>query len=178
MRQQAEAALGHDPGFVSVDARAEELPFDDMVLDLITCSQSFHWFDNEQARAEFSRVLHGGGHLCCAWNELDEAGGGATHHVISALRSANTQSPRARGPEQMKQVFAAGTMIHKVFIHEQELDLARVISLLRSRSYWPSAESEEGSRLESEVLNSLQSYARKGTVKLQYRCSAYAGQMD
>lgn len=178
MRLQAEAALGSDPGFISVDAKAEELPFDDMVLDLITCSQSFHWFDFDRTKAEFARVLHGAGWVCCMWNELDESAGGATHHVITALRTASAESPRARESEQMKQFFAPGTMIHKVFVHEQELDLARVISLLRSRSYWPAPDSELGSKLESDILNSLQTFARKGTVKLQYRCSAFAGQMD
>ncbi len=47
---------------------AEHLPFADNSTDLILCAQSFHWFDEKPALAEFNRVLSPGGRLALLWN--------------------------------------------------------------------------------------------------------------
>lgn len=36
---------------------AEEIPFEDHSIDLITCAQSFHWFDFNKFYKEVSRTL-------------------------------------------------------------------------------------------------------------------------
>jgi SAM-dependent methyltransferase len=46
-----------------VEARAEELPFDDMSYGIITVGLAFHWFDRQQFMLEAQRVLQPGGWL-------------------------------------------------------------------------------------------------------------------
>jgi SAM-dependent methyltransferase len=59
------------PGVRTSVARAEALPLPDASVDVVVCAEAFHWFDQEAALAEFSRVLRPGGQLALAWNTRD-----------------------------------------------------------------------------------------------------------
>jgi SAM-dependent methyltransferase len=50
------------------DGTAEDLPFPDASVDVVTVAQAFHWFDAPVALAEMRRVLRPGGHLFLVWN--------------------------------------------------------------------------------------------------------------
>lgn len=52
-------------------AEATNLP--DASVDLVTCFQSFHWFDPMQSIKEFHRILKPSGRLVLVWNHLDRA---------------------------------------------------------------------------------------------------------
>lgn len=70
MRAEFRAQL---PSTLLLEGTAENLPFDDGSIDLITVAQAFHWFDHDRALFEFNRVLVSGGGLCLIWNERDES---------------------------------------------------------------------------------------------------------
>jgi ubiquinone/menaquinone biosynthesis C-methylase UbiE len=59
-------AEGGGPEYQSGSAQATGLP--DSSVDLISCAQSFHWFDVDKAQTEFSRVLKPSGRACAFWN--------------------------------------------------------------------------------------------------------------
>lgn len=46
-----------------VEARAEQMPFDDGIFGLMTVALAFHWFDQQQFMVEARRVLRPGGWL-------------------------------------------------------------------------------------------------------------------
>lgn len=52
-------------------ATAEAIPVRSRSVDVVTCGQSFHWFDAERALPEIARVLRPGGVLALAWNTYD-----------------------------------------------------------------------------------------------------------
>jgi SAM-dependent methyltransferase len=56
-----------------LDGTAEALPLPDGSADAVIAAQAFHWFQGEEALAEFHRVLRPGGRLGLIWNRRDES---------------------------------------------------------------------------------------------------------
>lgn len=67
MLDAARAAAPRGSKVEFVVGRAEALPFDDGVFDLVTCAQAFHWLDQSATLAECARVLRAGGALALWW---------------------------------------------------------------------------------------------------------------
>jgi ubiquinone/menaquinone biosynthesis C-methylase UbiE len=61
------------PSAESHAGSAEQLPLPDASVDGVFVAQAFHWFANDEAVAEFARVLRPGGVLAVVWNEGDDA---------------------------------------------------------------------------------------------------------
>ena len=68
MREAAEGFFADNQRFHSVAAPAETTTLPDHRVDMIFSAQAFHWFDREQARAEFSRILQPPGWVVLVWN--------------------------------------------------------------------------------------------------------------
>ena len=64
----ARAAAASPPGFAWLTCRAEQLPFADGSLDLMTVGQAAHWFDRPTFYPECARVLRPGGTLAVLYN--------------------------------------------------------------------------------------------------------------
>jgi SAM-dependent methyltransferase len=60
-----------DPLVEFYDGTAEKTNLADASVDLITCFQSFHWFDRKATIAEFRRILKTSGRLALVWNMYD-----------------------------------------------------------------------------------------------------------
>ncbi|NEU98804.1 class I SAM-dependent methyltransferase [Bradyrhizobium uaiense] len=55
-----------------INTRADAIDLETGSVDLITCAQAFHWFDNEASVAEIVRLLRPGGTLALVWNNRDD----------------------------------------------------------------------------------------------------------
>jgi SAM-dependent methyltransferase len=71
MRAAAERMLSGNPGFRSVDGRAEATTLPGASVDLVAAGQSFHWFDAAASREEFRRILRPEGSVLLVWNDRD-----------------------------------------------------------------------------------------------------------
>ncbi len=69
MREAGEKLLGKYSDFTSVNGTAERTTLVDSSVDFVTAGQAFHWFDREQARKEFARILNPNGWTALIWNE-------------------------------------------------------------------------------------------------------------
>ncbi|QOZ30700.1 class I SAM-dependent methyltransferase [Bradyrhizobium sp. CCBAU 53421] len=66
------AKLANEAGIEVINTRADATGLETGSVDLVTCAQAFHWFDNEPSVAEIARLLHPGGTLALAWNNRDD----------------------------------------------------------------------------------------------------------
>ena len=179
MRAAAEADLGEAVGFVSLDGSAEDLPFDDATLDMIACGQSFHWFDPDKAREEFSRTLHGLGIVLLAWNSLDEAAGGVSEAVQSILREAEDGKVHdlIKGERELRTWYGSSDYHCQILKHTHTLLEEQIIPYARSRSYWPDPESDLGRRMEAKLLKAVSPYLNNGQITLKVSCEVHLGQL-
>ncbi len=74
MRAAAEYLLQRYRHFTSISATAEATTLADHSVDVVTAGQAFHWFDREQARREFLRILVPNGYVVLVWNIQRTAG--------------------------------------------------------------------------------------------------------
>jgi SAM-dependent methyltransferase len=84
------------PAASAVLADANELPFRDGSLDLVTFAQSWHWVDLGRAPQEVLRVLRPGGALAIWWNTADEDGEQWLHEHRARLRVVGQEGVGAR----------------------------------------------------------------------------------
>jgi SAM-dependent methyltransferase len=70
-------------GLEGVEGSAESIPVADEEADGVVAGSSLHWFELEQALAEFRRVLRPGGRLGFGWNHRD-----VRHPAIAAMSEA------------------------------------------------------------------------------------------
>ena len=91
-----------------VDGTAEELPFDDGSVDVVTVAQAFHWFDYDRALPELHRVLRPEGFLVLVWNsrDLDDPLQRGVEELLATLR-AEIARPAARPLARAVAVVAA-----------------------------------------------------------------------
>ena len=68
MQQAAVKQHGGSPDFIPVNGTAEATTLADASIDLIVCAQAFHWFNNENTRIEFNRILKPDGQAALIWN--------------------------------------------------------------------------------------------------------------
>ena len=69
MREAAEELLSSCENFKSIDAAAENTTLTPQSVDLITVGQAFHWFNAEQAKNEFQRILRSPSWVVLVWNQ-------------------------------------------------------------------------------------------------------------
>jgi SAM-dependent methyltransferase len=120
------------PGAFAILGNAEIIPLPDAHADVVTCAQSFHWFDHPVALPEIARVLRPGGRLALVWNTRDE-------REPWVERLSRLIGSEWVGADDTHRVIDPSGLFEPVetarFTFEQVLDRERLLDLVLSRSY-------------------------------------------
>ena len=143
------------PGASAFLGNAEVIPLPDASADVVTCAQSFHWFNHPVALPEIARVLRPGGRLALVWNTRDD-GEPWVARLSEIIGNERVGENDAARPIDESGLF--GPVESAVFHFEQHLDRELLLQLVLSRSYCaklPRAEREPTLSLVGRVYDEL-----------------------
>jgi ubiquinone/menaquinone biosynthesis C-methylase UbiE len=178
MRLIAEANLAEYRNFRSISGSAESTTLENGSVDFITAAQSFHWFNQEQTRGEFRRILRNGGWVVLIWNTRKTS----TPFLRSydELVSWVSDNRRVRHEDVSDQALRSvlGKDYRTIKLdNSQKSDYAGLVGRLLSASYAPL----RGEPLFHEMITKLSEVFNRhqvdGVVTFEYLTEVYAGQL-
>jgi SAM-dependent methyltransferase len=137
-------------GIRTVEGTAEAIPLPDASADAVVAAQAFHWFDNDDARAEIARVLRPGGVFGPIWNIRDESVEWvATLSTIIPAGAGASASVHARPGRDFGPLFSPPQRAE--FRHAVRHTTDSLVRLVQSRSIYLVADDVERRRTENRV---------------------------
>jgi SAM-dependent methyltransferase len=162
MRAEFAAAL---PDVPVLTGSAEGIPLPDGSADVVTCAQSFHWFDHARALPEIARVLRPGGRLALVWNSRDD--GDAWMTRLSAIIGNETVQDDDVLPA-LGESGLFGPVEQSRFPFEQPLERDGLLDLVLSRSYCAKLPLPDREPILEAVASLYDETAGPGGVRLSY----------
>ena len=159
------------------DGDAENTKLEGNSVDLITCFQSFHWFNPEPTLIEFARILKPGGKIALIWNDRDIDGDDEfTQQHDRIITKASNNSPihsRLDGKSDLYINSLFSVVEHYLFPYQQAFTTDSLIGLAMSASYMPK-NGKESQQLVKNLTDLHQKYCDRGSlVYLHYHTSVY-----
>ncbi len=184
MREAAERRLGSYPRFESV-AAAEATTLSTASVDLVASGNSFHWFDAEAARAEFSRVLEPGGHVAVVLNAPAKTGTPFLEaHAWLLSEHATDGGGRIGAYESIEDLYGGrGRVLRRRRVREARFDSTRRLDFeeLKGLMFSYSTMPAEGGTGSEALLRDLETVFRAnesgGRVVVEYVARVYCGRL-
>jgi len=157
------------------DGTAEQTHLSASSVDLVTCFQSFHWFEPEATLGEFHRILKRSGRLALVWNERDPVDEltGAYGRLVHLISNQNMTEKRLGSVASLFSSSHFSKVHHHTFAYQHALDLDGLVGRAQSTSYLP----REGAAHQQLISGLQELHARfcnaEGLVCLAYRASVY-----
>lgn len=176
MREEAERLSGSRAGFKSVDGTSSHTGLADASVDLITVAQAFHWFNQEEARLEFRRILKPEGVIALVWNKRKGDSGflQAYEDIVSSNIPEYQEVKHHNVTEDVISRFFASPVQKKVFSYRQDFNLEGVLGRLQSSSYCPLPETEAFGRIREQLASAFAEYSQDEKVSFAYDTELYS----
>jgi SAM-dependent methyltransferase len=181
MREAGERLLAGFPAFSSVAGTAEATTLAEGSIDFVTAAQAAHWFDREQARREFVRILKPKGWLVLLWNERLTDSTEFLRNYEQLLLKYGTDYKDIRHEHTtaaVNEFFDPGSFQERVFEMRQEFDYAGVEGRLLSSSYAPGPEHPQHAPMLCELRRIFDACAAAGRTAFEYKTRMYFGRLS
>lgn len=174
MREAAELTYATHSNFISINGTAEKTNLKELSVDIIFSAQAFHWFNSNETKKEFKRILKPGGHIVLVWNVRKESDGFQKEYesILKSIPEYNDVTHRNITDKEIFEFFSPSSMQKIVLPNYQALDLNGIKGRLKSSSYCP----KEGVQYE-EIMEKLEllfyKFEKKGFIKFEYDTKIY-----
>ena len=178
MREAAERLLAGFPRFTSLNGKAEATSLADASVDFVTAAQAAHWFDREQARREFSRILKPSGWLVLLWNERETDSTPFLREYEQLLLTYGTdyqEIRHERTTDAVNEFYDPAPYQERVFAMRQEFDYEGMEGRLLSSSYAPGPGHPKHEPMLRELRRIFDEHAESGRVAFDYKTRVYFG---
>jgi SAM-dependent methyltransferase len=176
MRKAGEEYLAGFEKFVSVNGTAEATSLSDGSVDLVIAAQAFHWFDPDETRKEFCRILKPGGHAVLIWNErqLDSTPFLIEYEALLEEYATDYKKVRHENVDQSRIAdFLGGGFGSAVFANEQVFDFEGLKGRVLSSSYMPDHNSDRYGPMIEELSALFAKHERSGKITILYDTRVY-----
>lgn len=179
MRAAAEALLNAYPQFYSVTGRAEATTLADRSIDMITAGQAFHWFQVDQARQEFRRILKPDGWVVLVWNDRKPDASPFMQAYEQLLRdyAGEYEQVTCRNVDEVVLADFFGSYTRRDFPNYQEFDRDSLAGRLLSSSYAPLPGHPHHEPMLAELRRIFEVYQSGGRVRFDYKTQVYYGRL-
>jgi SAM-dependent methyltransferase len=177
MRAIAEEELGGQPGFRSVAGTAEATTLTDQSVDLVTVGTALHWFQREQTRREFQRILRPPGWVALFWNTRRRGTPLNEGYEDLLLRYGLDYQPEWNRAATAAEPFLGAGAQRFELANQQIFDWPAFLGRALSASYVPM----QGHKNHAPFVDRLEAlFARVqngGVVEMDYVTEVYLGQL-
>ncbi|MCM3782772.1 methyltransferase domain-containing protein [Neobacillus mesonae] len=181
MREAAEARLSGNPKFRVQSSPAEETDLQDNSIDYIVCAQSFHWFDQIAAKAEFHRILKPGGKVVLVWNSRLTEGTPFLVKYDELLHRYGTDYNEVKHTnitaDMLRSFFKNEQLNEAEFPNRQIFDFEGLRGRLNSSSYSPSPEHPNYEPMMNALRDIFDLYQQDGQVFFEYNTQIFWGEV-
>ncbi|HVO79669.1 MAG TPA: class I SAM-dependent methyltransferase [Terriglobales bacterium] len=181
MRRAGEELLASYPRFISIAGTAEATTLPDRCVDLVTAAQAAHWFNREEARREFMRILKPGGWTVLLWNERRTDSTAFLRDYEDLLLTCGTDYQEVRHERTTAVIgsfFAPSPYHERVFDMRQEFDYSALAGRLLSSSYTPQPGHPNHEPMLRELRRIFDAHQVLGRVSFEYNTRVYYGRLS
>ncbi|MBZ4191755.1 class I SAM-dependent methyltransferase [Niabella beijingensis] len=176
MRLKSEELLRDYPGFKAMDGTAEATTLPDQSVGLIVAGQAFHWFNREQCRTEFERILKPGGVVALICNE---------RLTSTPFEKAYEQLIIDHGNQYLKvdhrnidvaaieRFFAPGRVTLQIFDNRQVFSYEGLEGRLRSSSYMPAKGGPGYNEMVADLKKLFHQFQTGDRITIRYSTRVY-----
>ncbi|MEZ4703655.1 MAG: class I SAM-dependent methyltransferase [Bdellovibrionota bacterium] len=180
MRNAGEVYLSGQEQFVSIDGTSESTTLGDHCVHGIVVAQAFHWFDVDQSRKEFQRILKPNRHVILMWNNRSETDTSFLKAYEQMLLDFGTDYTQVKHqncaqPDVFRHFFGHDDYLTCSVPHTQHLDFVSLKGRLDSSSYVP----QKGQNRYDEMINTLRNlfdkHQENQKISMIYHTQLYVG---
>ncbi len=177
MREAAEKQLKAYAKFYSVNASAEETTLEDHRIDLVVVAQAFHWFDQEKAKKEFSRILQPTGFVGLLWNLRDTDASSFMKAYDDLFVEFGTDYKEVNAErvddESIKKFFAPTPVQIHIMPNKQVMKWDAFKGRLLSASYVPKEDDKNFLPMLERAEEIFSRYQKDGVIEFIYQTKLY-----
>ncbi len=176
MREASEKILKKYPKFLSLEGSAESTGLEENSIDLIIAGQAFHWFNVEETKREFKRVLKPYGNVVLIWNNRGKGGSDFNSNYENFMLKYGTDYKVVMKKEANVDSFY--TYQKESFYNYQELDFSSFKGRVLSASYIPLSDDPIFPIMIEELEVLFKKHQRNGSIRIEYDTEVYYGKLD
>ncbi|MGL4596801.1 MAG: class I SAM-dependent methyltransferase [Bacteroidia bacterium] len=182
MREAGDRYLHTYASFKSMAATAQQTSLPNQSIDAIVAAQAFHWFNEEQTRTEFKRILKPHGNIILIWNDRLINDSDFSKSYEDTLRYFGTDyqtvDHKQIAEESFDQLWGKHNWKCVEESNFQDLNFEALLARILSCSYMPQKDNPDYEFMRYVLKKIFVRYQENGTVRLNYTTKAYFGSID
>jgi len=180
MRDKAMELLSTYPRFTAADGTAENTGLASESVDAIIAGQAFHWFNAQNARAEFKRILKAGGIVALIWNERKTSSAFEKEYdqlIITHGQDYVKVGHRNIDYDNIGAFYDPEPFELRVFENKQVFNFEELKGRLLSSSYMPTKDNVGYEPMINDLRRLFNKYQQDELITINYDTKVYVGRL-